>query len=300
MEGAFQEDIEFNLTAHYELEEFVYDPSLRVKVRSATSTRGSNLTCQDRDRTGIMIWPATHLLCQEIVSGHVASEDQAILELGCGCGLVGVVAALVSAKEKQKRIWVSSDKDVKALELCGLNYEMNGIDTTPVCGPTIRQLTWGDMDQMMTIQGELLIQTRKKRFDAVVAADIVYPSTAGQALTDLFATVDFFLREGGVFYLAFASRDGYQTPLRLIQAASIAGFAISSREPLQQEIRVKLPPLLDSILLLLERSEHAREVNETLGRLNCSVFPRMRQLVLQAADESSEEEWDAPGVLDGE
>jgi len=296
------EDIESNLTAHYELEEFEYHPALHVKVTSATSTRGSNLTGQGRDRTGIMIWPATHLLCQEIASGNVVRYDQTILELGCGCGLVGVVASLISnmlEKPNDCPFYFSTDMDLKALELCSRNYGLNGIETTNHRGPRIKQLSWGDEDQMQAILEELMEHAHVSKFDAIVAADIVYPSTAGQVLTDLFATVNFFLRHGGTFYLSFATRDGYRTPQRLIDAASTAGFAISSLPPLSSEVVTKLPPLLDSKVLLLQQSEHATEQNGRLGGRLCSVFPKLLEKMQRAAEESSDEEWDAPGEFEG-
>jgi Lysine methyltransferase len=290
-----QEEIESNLTAHYEIEEFVYFPSLHVNVKSATSTRGSNLTGQNRDRTGIMIWPATHLLCQEIVSGNVGSTAKTILELGCGCGLVGVVASLALNSQYEKKIWVSSDMDEKALELCIHNFELNGIDATTDDGPRVRKLTWGESKEMHAIQDELFNQTHTSKFDVVVGADIVYPATTGQVLVALFDTVNFFLKDGGVFYLSFATRDGYQTPQKLIEAASIAGFAISSFSPLSSEIRGMLPPLLDSTVLILKRCEYARELNNKLGGLDCTTFPKIQEKMQRAEEESSVEEWEAPG-----
>lgn len=290
-----QEEIESNLTAHYEIEEFVYYPSLCVNVKSATSTRGSNLTSAIRDRTGIMIWPATHLLCQEIVSGNVGSMVQTILELGCGCGLVGVVASLSFNSQYGKKMWVSTDMDEKALELCIQNFELNGIDLTTDDGPRVRKLTWGKSKEMQAIQNELFHQTHSSKFDSVVGADIVYPSTAGQVLVALFDTVNFFLKDGGTFYLSFATRDGYQTPQRLIEAASTAGFAISSFSPLSSEIRGMLPPLLDSTVLVLQRCEFARELNNKLGGFECTAFPNMREKMQRAEEESSVEEWEPPG-----
>jgi phospholipid N-methyltransferase len=293
-----QEEIESNLTAHYELQEFAYYPTLHVKVKSATSTRGSNLTGQDRDRTGIMIWPATHLLCQEMVSGNVDIKDGTVLELVCGCGVVGVVAAVVSTSSEKQKMYVSTDMDEKALELCHENYNLNAVDTRSQVGHTIRKLTWGNVTEMQAIQDDLFHYTQTSKFDSVIAADIVYPSTAGQVLMALFDTVDFFLRDGGTFYLSFATRDGYHTPQRLIEAASMAGFAISALPPISDEIKSNLPPLLDSNILLLERSNYAREVNNKLGFLDCKVFPNLKLKIQQAEEESTDEEWEAPGGFD--
>lgn len=292
-----EEEIESNLFARYETEEFVYYPShqapLHVSVRSATSTVGSNLTSDNRDRTGIMIWPATHLLCQWL-SERPFSHDQSetIIELGCGCGLVGVTAKLACKNLK----WVSTDMDDKALMLARQNYRMNGFVSDDVM---VRNLRWGDKDHIQTIQDELAKFRSSKQVPTIVAADIVYPSTANQVLRLLLDTVDILLAPSGKFYLSFCTRDGYRTPLRLIEAASRAGFLISALDyHLDPDVKSKLPPLLDAKLLVLQRGEVIG--NELLGRLDCPVFPGLHAAIQRAAEESSDEEWEPPAFVDGD
>jgi predicted nicotinamide N-methyase len=291
-----QEEIESNLVARYETEEYVYYPSshgpLHVAVKSATSTVGSNLTGEDRDRTGIMVWPATHLLCQWLSERPLSQEIAAVLELGCGCGLVGVVGKLTL----QNVLWVSTDMDDKALELARHNCELNGIP--PDCA-WIRKLKWGDEGQIKSLNDDLDKMQQSRQFQAIVAADIVYPATANQVLQLLFETVDNLLASDGTFYLSFCTRDGYRTPQRFIQVASQSGFHIAGLNyQLNEEVKKKLPPLLDAKILVLRRGD----VNEngSLGLLDCLAFPGLQAAIQRAAEPSRNEEWDPPAFVDGD
>jgi predicted nicotinamide N-methyase len=297
MSSREEEEVESNLVARYETEDFAYYPSnhvpLHVSVKSATSTVGSNLTGENRDRTGIMIWPATHLLCQWL-SERPLCKEAAVLELGCGCGLVGVTAKIASPD----LLWVSTDMDDKALELARQNHELNDIATDAAW---VLNLKWGDEERIKSVKDELEKDRKSRHFEAIVAADIVYPSTVNQVLQLLFDTVDNLLSLDGTFYLAFCTRDGYRTPQRFIEAASEAGFRISALNYLlDDEVKSKLPPLLDARIFVLRRDEAAKSENELLGELNCLVFPGLFAAVQRAAEESSDEEWEPPAFVEGD
>jgi hypothetical protein len=355
---------------------------LHIQMESATTTQGSNLTSSEgHDLTGIMIWPATHLLCQYLCFDNSPSttsttnkqyattnhknDKQApppppplcigktVVELGCGCGLLGVTALQFVFQKEQHRqqqlqqqqhddddnnglLWVSTDLDEHALSLCRRNYALNGIkvrdkrnnnNSTATAATTtnsssrchVQQLRWGDPEAIQATLSilekhhhrqqrqheksqssssmESATSTWPLRFDAVVGADIVYPSTSLDILKHLFGTVDQLLSLEGSFWLSFATRDGHRTPVKLIQAASQAGFTISCvhMNDEQNTILRRLPPLLDSKILVLQRNAHARELNASLGKEACTVFPGL-QRAIDALDRqsSSDEEWEPP------
>jgi hypothetical protein len=320
------------------------------------------------DLTGIMIWPATHLLCQYLCfsfgsmtstttgSSGTTTKDAnkngnhnplsppplcigqttTVVELGCGCGLVGVTALkLAMMKQEQQQhddmdgfLWVSTDMDERALSLCRRNYALNGINVCdkrnmarqvnnhPSCH--VQQLRWGDpqaIEATLSIleehhhrrqwqdimeESSLTMTTMTRpRFDAVVGADIVYPATSLVILKDLFDTVDELLTlDGGSFWLSFATRDGHKTPVKLIQAASAAGFTISCVDDMndtQKNILKRLPPLLDSKILVLQRNAKALELNASLGKDGCAVFPGLQSTIDRLDQQSSsDEEWEPP------
>ena len=276
---------------------------LTVPVWCATTTRGGALTSDDHDATGILIWPATHLLCQHLVQrSDLLVDDQAVVELGCGVGLAGVTAL----RSTTVQLWVSSDVDERSLNFCRENYQLNGFEVSDMMddpSPSrawVETLAWGDAERATQVLERLKARTGKVRFDAVVGSDIVYPSTSGPALQQLFESVDQLLRPDGTFWLSFATRDGIRTPLRLLEAASRAGFAVDRADPLPLSLIQRLPPLLDSVLLRLHRdASAATNHNALLGGPMCHIFPRLRDTQRRLNEElSSDEEWDAPFAED--
>jgi hypothetical protein len=124
----------------------------------------------------------------------------------------------------------------------------------------------------------------------------VYPSTCGKVLDCLFATVNSVLAPGGTFWLSFATRDGPVTPSRLLEAASEAGFMVQSLPPLNASVAKLLPPTLDSKILVMKRSTNAKNSNDQLGSVDCTVFPRLREMLARRDESSSDEEWEGPPI----
>jgi hypothetical protein len=197
-------------------------------------------------------------------------------------------------------LWVSTDYDQRALDLCRRNFALNGIDANGNDDSKVwtRTLGWGDQDRAEELLGELRrrVNESERFFDAVVGADIVYPSTCGKVLDSLFLTVDSLLAPGGTFWLSFAARDGPVTPSRLLEAASEAGFMIESLPPLNASVAKLLPPLLDSKILVMKRSANAKNSNDQLGYVDCTVFPRLHEMLARRDESSSEEEWEGPPI----
>lgn len=292
-----------------------YTP-LHIKVESATSTIGGNIVSHNHDATGIMIWPATHLLCQHLAGTLSSDEDNdndndhsvrrgqlggadMVLELGCGVGLVGITA--MKQQAQSPLLWVSTDMDQRALDLCRRNFALNGIEVNDGHADLkvwTRTLEWGDTGRADELLGELRRRVNKSErfFDAVVGADIVYPSTCGKVLDCLFDTVNSLLAPGGTFWLSFATRDGPVTPSRLLEAASEAGFMVESLPPLNASVTKLLPPTLDSKILVMTRSANAKNCNDQLGTIDCTVFPWLREMLARRDESSSEEEWEGPPI----
>ena len=247
------------------------------------------------DYTGIMVWPATHVLCQYVCGSPPQQPlllGESVLELGCGCGLVGITAAL---SLPCRPLWVSTDKEDQVLRMCRENYNLNGLHADNDDRLWIRKLQWGSRKDILAIQQELLNHTNKATFDAIVGADIVYPDTCGVALQDLFATVRALLTHDGIFYLSFCARDGYRTPLKLLEAASHAGFQVATCvPPLEADVRRKLPLLLDAKILLLKQCPDAQKHNQELGGEECRIFPGLKAAIVRSKDASNDEEWEAP------
>ena len=293
-----------------------------VPIKYATSTRGRNLTHGTTDSTGIMLWPASHLLCQYIIwnssspnmSETLSSQEEtqfvlgkSVIELGSGCGVVSVTAALHRASP----FIICTDIDLDALQIAQENINLNHLDDHQ--GDdfiSVRRLAWGDSHSIQQILSSLPDNASTGKFDTVMAADIVYPATCGETLKLLFQTVGELLIPNGKFLLSFVTRDGHHTPMTLIEAASLAGYKIDtipsqlfvppldkkSNSKDQHGNNVTMPPMLDAKLLVLTKDvNHARQWNDNLGEESCHVFPGLKLKAQRALeDDSSVEEWEPP------
>jgi Lysine methyltransferase len=338
-----------------------------VRVQSATTTRGGQIVSDRHDATGIMVWPATHVLCHYLARHYqgdwrflqgppppprptttiseppllsLINEEEAfpnmgvaaVLELGCGCGLVGVVAAALASNPQytdscHELLWVSTDRDKDALAQCRYNFSLNGIAVQETTGKIttsddesntnavtvlVSELEWGNATQNQALL-HYLEQYRSsgchtsaipsQRFDAIVAADIVYPTTCrNQILPLLLDTVDTLLWEHGTFWLAFWSRDGPRTPCHLIEAASAAGFVIDAVDVVTDQSKMATTTTLlhGAKLLQLHRSPNAALYNARLGASDCLVFPGLKEAKarLEAAERQAPEEWNAPPYIE--
>jgi len=304
---------------------------IQVKMKSAISTKGRHLIIKSRedkeeqeviiDSTGLLIWPASYLLCQ-LLSFYITSNTDKkakligsrILELGCGCGIAGITTALAYSYKQQQQIEdndiiiVSTDMDSKVVELCQQNIELNNI--YPNNGTKIqmiaKQLKWGDESTLNKIMDETIRQEDTNIvFDTIIGADIIYPDTTLLAISNLLSTVQHALRNDGNFLLSFVVRDyKFETVQKLVQAANKANFMIDSIESEACDFIPKrwstkyLPPVLDATLLSFTRATNAVVAmhNNSLGDTNCKIFPGLKDFLQKqnATEESSVEEWDAP------
>jgi len=101
------------------------------------------------------LWPASRLLAAKVAAWKPVDggdEPPTVLELGCGLGLVGLVAA-----EGGYRV-IMSDYDEDALAFAAENARRNGID-----GSTTRLVDWREVYYDL-------------RVDRIVAADVLYES----------------------------------------------------------------------------------------------------------------------------
>src|SRR5262245_24903845 len=91
---------------------------------AAVFSRGDeNQFLDDTDRVlpyGTALWPAAVALAHEVATRATEFAGKAVLELGAGTGLPGIVAASLGASV------VQTDRQELALHLCKLNGERNG------------------------------------------------------------------------------------------------------------------------------------------------------------------------------
>lgn len=55
------------------------------------------------DGLGAKLWTVAHIMCKEMVSNRHIVQKAKVLEIGSGCGLCGIVAAKLGAREVRIR-----------------------------------------------------------------------------------------------------------------------------------------------------------------------------------------------------
>ena len=107
-----------------------------------------SVTCLDEEPIGVqsgqLLWPAAPALCRHLIAsweslrgvsaaGAERGREQAVLELGAGCGMVGITAAKLGCSRV-----VMTDRDLGALELIEQNVSAAKVDAS--C--TVLPLSW--------------------------------------------------------------------------------------------------------------------------------------------------------------
>jgi predicted nicotinamide N-methyase len=166
------------------------------------------LTADDEERViigedarlpyGVALWPSAIALAHEIAGRPVAFRGKAVLELGAGTGLPGIVAAGLGATV------VQTDNHELAIHLARRNVERNGL----AASVAHRRADWHAWEDAA-------------RYDWIVGADILYGESLHAPLRAIFEAN---LAPGGRVLLADPFR---ATGLKLLEALEAAGWGVS-------------------------------------------------------------------------
>eukprot|EP00965_Chrysotila_dentata_P236029 6201099-Pleurochrysis_carterae.AAC.3 len=119
------------------------------------------------------VWPAAICAAEECVL-HTALDVRggAVLELGCGTGLVGIAAALAGAASV-----IVTDHDEAALQLARVNVDLNSLAEAV----RVERLDWTEPEASRV--------AALGPFDTVVASDPLYDVGQAEALSKTIATL---------------------------------------------------------------------------------------------------------------
>jgi len=145
--------------------------------------------------TGWLVWPVAVDFCKYICEIPKVINGKAVLELGSGTGLVGIVSSLL---DPTKVIISDLEDDLRmCVENVGLNeHRMKRPDIVYV-----RALGWGNTTNIESIKSEF------GAFDVIMGSDIVYHQTI-EILTGLVSTIVELSRASTEVFIAYEDREG--------------------------------------------------------------------------------------------
>lgn len=138
-----------------------------------TASPGS--VTNNRDMTGTRVWPTARAVVTRL-NGDLdelrrKKPSLRILELGAGCGLLGMTLAATGDE-------VLLTDYAGNIEWLRANVKLNA--TVLGSRATTAELNWGDTQDMSTIETEV----GDEGFDAIVGSDVIYDATCHHALTE--------------------------------------------------------------------------------------------------------------------
>lgn len=157
---------------------------------------------------GLLLWESAIVLSRELETDADGIRGRRVLELGCGVGLAGIVAAGLGATV------TATDHDPLALELATRNAIANGVG-----GIRYRRDDWAAW-------------TDDESYQLVMGADVVYDRAAHAAVLAILARN---LAPGGT---AIFADPGRHEQAAFIAAAGVAGFdTVSAPRPVPDLVR---------------------------------------------------------------
>ena len=155
------------------------------------------------------LWTGAIELARHLDAHHQCAREN-VLDLGCGLGLVGIVAALGGARV------TFLDRDADALAFAAASAELNGCRPASLC------------------QVDFTTENLGRRFDLILAAEVLYDAAA---FTPLIRFFTMHLWSGGAVMLA----DAHRTDTRAFyDALTASGYCFTVQQTTVREERLPL------------------------------------------------------------
>ncbi|KAG5555746.1 hypothetical protein RHGRI_006405 [Rhododendron griersonianum] len=138
-------------------------------------------TCKS---TGLMLWESAQLMASVIAVNPTIVAGKRVLELGCGCGGICSMVAVVSAAN----LVVATDGDSNVLNLLTQNLTAN-LSPPDLDRIVTKRLEWGNKDHIEGIK-----KLNDTGFEIIIGTDVTY---IPEAISPLFATAKELISPAG-------------------------------------------------------------------------------------------------------
>lgn len=149
------------------------------------------------------LWVGATALARHLADPGVELDGKTVLDLGCGVGLPGLVAAARGAE-----VWFA-DRESAALEFVAASLRRNGLD------------------RCRTVRVDFVRDRPERKFDLVIGAEIVYEPAAYEPLA---AYLDQAVDERGELLLTDAFRADASTFFATLERRGFRGRRMPRRE----------------------------------------------------------------------
>jgi predicted nicotinamide N-methyase len=176
-------------------------------------------------QSGQYIWPAALSLSSHIVDVWPELKAETVLELGAGCGMVGITCAGM----KDCKSVILTDYDPGSLKLLEENIVLNR-ESMGACNCFVTGLMWGDIESANALLG--VASAQETRLPLLVGSDLIY---CKDVIRPLFETVASLLSIKGIFILASSFDIGQESNDIFDAECSVFGFSVETIQHLIEE-----------------------------------------------------------------
>ena len=195
---------------------------------------------------GLHLWEASIVLSRYVLKHKSMLENKKIIELGCGCGLLGISIL----KEIPVEQYTFSDYNSSVLNNLKENLKINGIPLKEnKIG--IKQDDWKNYENMAPSQ-----------YDVVIGTELIYK---GGAILELSKVINKILKPGGKCYISMPKeRSMTKTFLEYIENEELKWNSLSFNELDDEEKKYLFLPVM--------KGDKKNKIFEDLNKMNLMLY----------------------------
>lgn len=223
------------------LKEIIIKPkSLSIKIKEQTLFKADG-------GEGLHLWEASVVLSRYSLNHNSIFQKKNIIELGCGCGLLGISILKEIPVEK----YTFSDYNQSVLNNLKDNLKLNGISLNDK-KTEIKQLDWNDYEKMTP-----------NEYDIIIGTELIY---LGGAILQLAKVISRILKPGGKCFISMPKeRKMTKTFLEYIENEGLKWTSLAFNELDEEEKKYLFYPVLGE-------KDKKNKIFENLSNMNLMLY----------------------------
>lgn len=222
------------------LKEIIIKPkALSIKIKEQTLFKADG-------GEGLHLWEASVVLSRYSLKHSSLLQNKKIIELGCGCGLLGISIL----KEIPVKNYTFSDYNTSVLNNLKDNLKLNGISENDK-KIEIKELDWKNYEQMAS-----------NEYDIIMGTELIYK---GGAILELAKVINKILKPGGKCYISMPKeRSMTKTFLEYIENEGLEWNSLLFNDLDENEKQYLFMPVLEN--------DKKNKIFEDLSKMNLMLY----------------------------